>query len=118
MVDCEAKTSKCKDYLRYDVSDDAKVKVIAQAPELVNEDVFRSSLKVRQAISQYVSKIPKDLKTEYESLLTDKSYLTVESALYNLWVNFPEERSKYLAKTKNITGFSDMNVRLLWLVLI
>ena len=117
MVDCEAKTSKCKDYLRYDVSDDAKVKVIAQAPELVNEDVFRSSLKVRQAISQYVSKIPKDLKTEYESLLTDKSYLTVESALYNLWVNFPEERSKYLAKTKNITGFSDMNVRLLWLVL-
>ena len=117
MVDCEAKTSKCKDYLRYDVSDDAKVKVIAQAPELVNEDVFRSSLKVRQAISQYVSKIPKDLKTEYESLLTDKSYLTVESALYNLWVNFPEERSKYLVKTKNITGFSDINVRLLWLVL-
>ena len=117
MVDCEAKTSKCKDYLRYDVSDDAKVKVIAQAPELVNEDTFRSSLKVRQAISQYVTKIPKNLKTEYESLLNDKSYLTIESALYNLWVNFPEERSKHLAKTKKITGFTDKNVRLLWLVL-
>jgi aminopeptidase N len=50
-------------------------------------------------------------------LLNDQSYLTIEKALYNLWVNFPLERSKYLSKTQYIYGFSDKNVRLLWLVL-
>jgi len=117
MVDCEAKTSKCAEQLKYYISDDAKVKIIAQAPELVTPDTFKNRLKVRQAISQYVTKIPEHLKEDYESLLNDKSYLTIESALYNLWVNFPLERSKYLNKTKDIIGFGDKNVRLLWLAL-
>ncbi len=117
MVDCEAKTSKCAEYLKYYVSDDAKAKIIAQVPDLVTKDVFKNGLKVRQAISKHVTKIPVGLKPEYESLLTDKSYVTIENALYNLWVNFPLERSKYLAKTKEIIGLSDKNVRMLWLVL-
>ena len=117
IVDCEAKSSKCADYLKYYVSDEAKVKVISQVPELVTADVFKNSLKVRQAIAQHVTKIPEGLKSDYESLLEDKSYITIEKALYNLWVNFPLERSKYLSKTRNIVGFSDKNVRLLWLVL-
>jgi aminopeptidase N len=116
-VDCEAKSSKCADYLKYYVSDEAKVKVISQVPELVTSVVFKNSLKVRQAISLYVKKVPKDLKSDYESLLDDKSYITIEKALYNLWVSFPLERSKYLSKTQKIVGFSDKNVRLLWLVL-
>jgi len=93
------------------------VKVISQVPELVTSAVFKNSLKVRQAISMHVKKIPKDLKWDYESLLDDKSYITIEKALYNLWVNFPLERSKYLSKTRHIIGFNDKNVRLLWLVL-
>jgi aminopeptidase N len=117
MVDCEANSSKCEEYLKYYVSDDAKVKVISQRPDLVSVATFSESLKVRQAISQFVTKIPSILKDNYETLLEDKSYLTIESALYNLWVNFPQERSKYLSKTKNIHGFNDKNVRLLWLVL-
>lgn len=117
MVDCAANSSKCEDYLRYYVSDDAKVKVISQRPDLVSNKTFQESLKVRQAISQYVTKIPADLKTNYETLLEDESYVTVESALYNLWLNFPTARARYLAKTKDIHGFSDKNVRLLWLVL-
>lgn len=117
MIDCEVKNSKCNEYLKYYASDEAKIKVISQAPELVTKDVFKSGLKVRQAISKYVTKIPKDLKEDYESLLNDKSYITIENALYNLWINFPLEHSKYLSKTRNIHGFSDKNVRLLWLVL-
>jgi aminopeptidase N len=117
MVDCEAKSSKCADYLKYYVSDEAKVKVISQVPELVTPALFNSSLKVRQAISLHVTKIPKELKSGYETLLDDKSYITIEKALYNLWVNFPLERSKYLSKTRDVIGFSDKNVRLLWLVL-
>jgi len=43
--------------------------------------------------------------------------VTIENALYNLWVNFPEDRAKYLNKTKDTYGFNDFNVRLLWLAL-
>ena len=117
MVDCEAKTSKCEEYLKYYVSDEAKVKVISQVPELVTPEVFNNSFKVRQAISEHVTKIPESIKSDYESLLNDKSYITVENALYNLWVNFPLERSKYLSKTRKTIGFSDKNVRMLWIVL-
>ncbi len=88
MVDCEAKNSKCAEYLKYDVSDDAKVKIISQVPELVTKDIFNTSLKVRQAIAKYLTKIPEDLKSNYESLLSDESYLTIENALYNLWAEF------------------------------
>ena len=38
MVDCEAKSSKCSEYLKYYVSDEAKVKVISQVPELVTTE--------------------------------------------------------------------------------
>jgi aminopeptidase N len=117
MINCEANSAKCAEYLRYGASDEAKIKVISQRPDLVTKNTFKNSWKVRQAIAQYSTKIPLDLKSEFESLLHDPSYLTIESALYNLWVNFPIERSRYLSQTKNIEGFADKNVRLLWLVL-
>ena len=117
MVDCQAKTSKCEEYLKNYVSDEAKVKVISQMPDLVTNDTFKHGFKVRQAISQYVRQVPKELKEEYETLLDDKSYITIENALYNLWTSFPEERAKYLSKTRNIVGFNDKNVRLLWIAL-
>ena len=116
-VNCEANSSKCADYLKYYVSDEAKVKVIAQRPQLINAHTFQNGLKVRQAISTYLKYVPKNLRTEYESLLDDKSYITIENALYNLWTSFPTERSKYLSKTRNIEGFKDKNVKLLWLIL-
>nr|WP_321227869.1 M1 family metallopeptidase [uncultured Psychroserpens sp.] len=116
-VDCHVYSQKCKDYLVSNISDKAKIKVVSQIYNHIEAEAFKNNLEVRQAIAQYVSEIPKELKTEYESLLNDKSYLTIEVALYNLWVNFPEERVKYLQKTKDIKGFNDYNVRLLWLVL-
>lgn len=116
-INCEEYSQKCKDYLVSNISDKAKIKVVSQIYNHIDTEAFRNNLEVRQAIAQYVSEISKELKTEYESLLNDKSYLTIEVALYNLWVNFPEERVKYLHKTKDIKGFNDYNVRLLWLVL-
>ncbi|MEM9983345.1 MAG: M1 family aminopeptidase, partial [Bacteroidota bacterium] len=117
MVNCDANSAKCSEYLKYGVSDEAKIKVISQRPDLVTANTFNNSLEVRQAISQYLTKIPLNLKMQFESLLKDSSYLTIESALYNLWVNFPVDRSRYLSKTNDIQGFADKNVRLLWLVL-
>jgi len=76
-----------------------------------------NNLFVRQAIALTTEIIPKELQEEFESLLNDASYVTNESALYSLWVNFPEKQSVYLNKMRNVEGFRDKNVRQLWLVL-
>tara|TARA_R110002050_G_scaffold208508_2_gene344521 strand:+ start:1517 stop:3496 length:1980 start_codon:yes stop_codon:yes gene_type:complete len=117
MVDCDVNTSKCKNYLTSGISDKAKIKVITQNPNLINKNAFENSVEVRQAIIKNSSKIPLELKEKYESLLDDKSYLTIELALYTLWNDFPENRINYLEKTKQIQGFNDKNVRTLWLAL-
>ncbi|MBW1295631.1 M1 family metallopeptidase [Aquimarina litoralis] len=72
---------------------------------------------VRQTIANTMNTIPGELKKQYESLLKDESYATIEPALYHLWANFPADRAKYLEQTKDIIGFHDKNVRILWLVL-
>ncbi len=76
-----------------------------------------NNLYVRQAIALSLESIPKELQSHYETLLEDESYVTQESALYHLWVNFPEKQQEYLHKMRNIEGFQDKNVRQLWLVL-
>ncbi len=117
MVDCEVWNSKCDDYLKYPLTDRAKIKLISQRSERVTNAMFTSSLKVRQAIATYMTKIPSHLKTNYESLLNDNSYQTIEAALFNLWNNFENDRQHYLNKTAQIEGFSDKNIRILWLAL-
>lgn len=117
MVDCELATSKCDYYLIAPISDQAKLKVISQVPNRVNSEVFEGSLMARQAIAQNVDKIPLNLKKDYESLLNDRSYVTIESALFHLWINFPEDREVYLNQTSEVIGLSDKNVRQLWLAL-
>ena len=117
MVDCEAANSKCKDYLQSYVSDEAKIKVIQQQPKLITQEVFKNSLKVRRAIAEVLTEVPENLKQPYETLLEDNSYYTIEKALYNLWNSFPEDRGKYLNKTKDIDGLN-YNVKQLWLVLV
>ncbi|MCK8479716.1 M1 family metallopeptidase [Psychroserpens algicola] len=116
-INCEVFEAKCLDYLVSDVSDAAKIKVISQVADKIDAGAFQNGIKVRQAIAKYVDKIPTELKFQYESLLEDASYVTIENALYHLWVNFPLDRVKYLQKTKDIRGFNDYNVRLLWLAL-
>ncbi|WP_127845287.1 M1 family metallopeptidase [Psychroflexus aestuariivivens] len=76
-----------------------------------------NNIYVRQAIANSMTKIPKSLQSEYESLLTDESYVTIEKALLNLWQNFPENRHEYLDFTSDVIGFQDKNVRMLWLTL-
>lgn len=76
-----------------------------------------NNIKVRQAIAKSLVLIPSELKEDYEMLLDNKSYITIESALFNLWQSFPEDQAKYLKKTKGIVGFNDKNIRILWLTL-
>lgn len=116
-VDCNTNDLKCKELLSSNVSDKIKAKIIRENPKLITQNTFKNPLKVRQVIAQSLKDIPLELKDDYESLLNDKSYVTIETALFNLWQNFPKDRVKYLKKTKNIVGFQNKNVRMLWLTL-
>ncbi|MEN3324201.1 M1 family metallopeptidase [Mariniflexile soesokkakense] len=91
--------------------------------KIVHDSIIRNGLntndvKVRQAIAQNLREIPSELKKDYESLLNDRSYVTIEAALYNLCSNFPEDKFKYLEKTKDIEGFNNKNIRMLWIALV
>lgn len=91
--------------------------ISVDAVQLYKKAFETNHVLIRQAISTYLTNIPLSLKNEYESLLTDDSYLTRENALRNLWINFPENRKIYLEQTKNVEGFPDKNIELLWLAL-
>lgn len=89
----------------------------AERLKLYKKAFASKNILVRQAVAISLTKIPKDLKKDYESLLSDKSYLTQEKALFNLWENFPEDRENYLDQLQNTQGFFDKNVRTMWLTL-
>ncbi|MDO8315946.1 MAG: M1 family metallopeptidase [Flavobacterium sp.] len=75
------------------------------------------NVQLRQTAAAALNEIPESFRTQYETLLEDKSYQTQELALYNLWNNFPENRILYLDKSKTWLGFNDYNLRTLWLTL-
>lgn len=74
-------------------------------------------VEVRQALALSKDKISPALKPVFESMLYDKSYITIEAALYKLWAEFSQKRSMYLDTTKDVIGLPNKNVRLLWLTL-
>ncbi|WP_172822553.1 M1 family metallopeptidase [Gramella sp. MAR_2010_147] len=76
-----------------------------------------NNLFVRQAIASTMVEIPGSLKANFESLLKDESYITIEAALFKLWEQYPEDRKKYLEQTRNLNGFYNKNIRMLWLTL-
>lgn len=75
------------------------------------------NLVVRQAIAASVQNIPMELKAIFESLLEDRSYVTMEYALAGLTAAFPEDILKYLEPTKYVAGFQNKNIKLLWLAI-
>ena len=89
----------------------------AKVTDLYKKAFSSGNIFTRQAIAFSLQKIPLQLKSDYESLLDDDSYLTKEAALYNLWMNFPQERRKYLQKLEGVDGLINKNIRTLWLAL-
>jgi aminopeptidase N len=116
-MDC--KKLDCESIIENDKIDyRIKISLINQIDYDIKSKTFMTNdIQFRQYLSQKSSVIPSELKEDYESLLNDKSYITIEVALFNLWQNFPHERHKYLNKTKGILGFNNKNVRTLWLAL-
>ncbi len=76
-----------------------------------------NNIMLRQAVAVSIDSIPTALKSEFIGLLKDDSYITKENALLKSWLQFPEQTERVLDETKDIQGFQNKNVRLLWLVI-
>lgn len=83
--------------------------------ELYDLAMKSNDVAIRKSIAETISKVPVSFKSEYETLLNDKSYDTKQAAFINLWKNFPEEQSKYLEVAKDWQGRSDKELRILYL---
>ncbi len=86
-------------------------------------DLFRHALNdtdanVRKAVLKDVLPLPGSLQPEAEKALNDYSYLNQELALQNLYQSFPDNTDKYLATTKNLTGWRGLNIRMKWLEIV
>ncbi|WP_299765642.1 M1 family metallopeptidase [uncultured Dokdonia sp.] len=77
---------------------------------------------IRQAIATSVEQIPQPLVYQFESFLRDDSYVTREQAFLKLWLlyrattNFKKQK-EVLNQMDGQFGFSDGNIRTLWLTL-
>ncbi len=86
-------------------------------PEEIIEKAFASdTVPIRQTLSM-VADIKRYPKEAFESLLNDKSYVTVENTLFKLWQTYLQDRKVYLDETKDLIGLPNKNLRLLWLTL-
>ena len=85
--------------------------------QFIQKVLRTENVKVRQAVALSLQHVPDEIKTDFEGLLQDKSYITVETALYRLWTDFPEYQKTYLDQTDRIIGLPNKNVRMLWLTL-
>ena len=114
------KTSTLQKY--FDSADaELKARIISKYHKSFSEEMMlkgfeSNSIKVRQALALAYDKVPPTLQSQYETLLNDGSYLTKEIALYRLWISFPQNRAKYLDRTKGVIGLPHKNVRMLWLL--
>ncbi|GAB2771715.1 M1 family metallopeptidase [Actinomadura fibrosa] len=106
-----------QDYVGQEVVYQLSLEDPYEAFNLYKKAFASNNLYVRQAIALSLQQIPQALKTDYESLLNDDSYVTIQAALLNLWMNFKEDRLEYLKMTEGIDGFLDKNVRIAWLAL-
>ena len=97
----------------YQLSGEPYEKIVPLYKLALNQE----NLFTRQAVALSMERISEDLKVTFENLLKDPSYVTQEAALYSLWINFPEERQKYLEQMEETVGFQDKNIRQLYLAL-
>jgi len=79
--------------------------------------IENESIEVRQALALSLPTISEALRPSFESMLSDKSYLTQETVLFKLWQAFPKNRVGYLEALDGVVGLPNKNVRQLWLTL-
>lgn len=83
--------------LRKDISNPATAALYHKA---VKDENFN----VRRAALEFVDTILQAMLSDYEGLLTDSSYVTIETALKKLVKQYPQNKERYFATVKNTMG--------------
>ena len=105
------------DFIGQEVVYQLAAEPISETLPLYKTAMESNNLYVRQAVALSLVNIPNELLSEYESLLKDDSFVTIEAAMYQIYMQFPEKRIQVLEKTKTLIGFQNKNIRQLWLAL-
>jgi aminopeptidase N len=121
-TDFDAKKTEFETLLKSNSNENIKQEVIYQLFEvsfeakkqLLKIAMASNNLKVRQTIAETMPVIPNDFLSDYESLLSDQSFITKEIVLNNLIKNHPEKTNEYIESTKKIS-LNDTNFRIFWL---
>ena len=71
------------------------------------------NVKVHQAVASTLSDIPESFREQYETLLSDASYITREIVLFNLFQNFENHRERYVKLSEDWIGFEGNNLEVL-----
>ena len=87
------------------------------SPTFLKEVLNQGDPELRKTIAVYTERISPELQVEFESLLLDSSYVTRENTLFKLWIYFPTKRIDYLNATRDVIGFPNYNMRIIWLFL-
>jgi hypothetical protein len=82
---------------------------------LVKAALHDNDVQVRKGVITNTKSIEPALRSDYETLLTDSSYITIATALEKLCASFPENTARYLAITKGIEGTNGRNVQIKWI---
>ncbi len=80
---------------------------ISETLPLYKKAFESNNLYIRQAVALSLQTIPKELQTEFENLLDDESYVTIETALYKLWMEFPEKQNRISQQNQRNRRFSE-----------
>ncbi len=124
-IDCTNLFQSCEEWMLEPVYYPIKQKIIEQISKKLNDQTIQllnkafslPEAKVKQSLAENLDSIPAVLLKNYENLLSEPNFETVETVLYRLWKNAAEKRTEYLDKTQKIFGFNNLNVRILWLSL-
>jgi aminopeptidase N len=121
-TDFDTKKTEFESLLKSNSNENIKQEVIYQLfdvpfeakKQLLKIAMASNNLKVRQTIAATMQAIPDDFLSDYQSLLSDQSFITKEIVLNNLIKNHPEKTNEYLESTKKIS-LNDTNFRIFWL---
>lgn len=107
-------------------SQTAVVDYVVKRATLLSEDLkmkaYKGALQSsipenKQSVAEHIIKIPSALKADFEALLNQQSYKTIEFGLLKLSTNFPKSLPQYLDQTQGMEGFKNQNIKTLWLTL-
>jgi aminopeptidase N len=84
--------------------------------QLFKNALHNSDFLVRRAVVEKLTDYPQEILLDVEELLSDTSYITIETTLRKLCKSAPEKAMLYLEKVKDVKGISN-NVRITYLEL-